>query len=159
MTTLFNSGSANIYSSELGEFVREDHAHFAQILRDFKDTYSLEYIPLRERKTLEDRAKPWRIIDSPRNGKPPYIVRYLSEEDMREPHKVLAWLFAGDIVRHGQDAVLARIEAEETAKQLMEYKRQQEELEDRIEKIAFFATGGRDKKHTIRLGNGEKVER
>jgi len=149
--------SAQVFNSDLGEFVRDDHVRFAEILQDLKPTYSLVYIPQKDRKTPEDQQKPWAILDSPDN-QAEYVVRYLSEEEMKEPHKILAWLFDGDIVRHGAENVLARIEAEEKAKQLMEYKRREDELEDMIELGEFMMTGGRDKKHTF-THNGKKYER
>ena len=149
--------SPNVYNPDLKEFVREDHMHLAQILKDFKPTYNLVYIPQKDRSTPEEKLKPWAILDKPDNL-PEYVVRYLSEDEMKEPHKVLAWLFDGDIVRHGAENVLRRIEAEEQAKKLMELKRQEDELEDRIEIAEFFVTGGRDKKHTFTY-NGKKFNR
>ena len=77
---------------------------------------------------------------------------------MKEPHKIVAWLFHGDVVRHGADNILNRIEAEENAKKLMELKRQEDELEDRIEFGAFIMSGGRDKLHTVKH-DGKKFER
>lgn len=149
--------SSQVYNSDLGEFVSEDHIRFAQILKDLKPTYSLVYIPAKDRTTPEEKLKPWAIIDKPDNMQE-YVVRFLSEQEMKEPYKIIAWLFDGDVVRHGADNVLRRIEAEETAKQLMELKRQEDELEDRIEFGAFIASGGRDKKHTV-THNGKKFER
>jgi hypothetical protein len=149
--------SAQVFNSDLGEFVREDHVHFAQILKDLKPTYSLVYIPVKDRTTPEEKQKPWAILDSPDNL-PPYIVRYMSEQEMKEPHKIVAWLFHGDVVRHGADTILKRIEAEENAKKLMELKRQEDELEDRIEFGAFIMSGGRDKLHTVKH-DGKKFER
>lgn len=149
--------SAQVYNSDLGEFVRDDHMRFAEILQDLKPTYKLVYIPVKDRSTPEEHLKPWAILDKPENL-PEYIVRYISEEEMKEPHKILAWLFDGDIVRHGADNVLRRIEAEEQAKQLLELKRREDELEDRIEIAEFFVSGGRDKKHTFTY-NGKKYNR
>ena len=137
--------------------MREDHIRFAQILQDFKPTYSLVYIPVKDRSTPEEQQKPWAIIDKPENMQE-HVVRFLSEEEMKEPHKIIAWLFDGDVVRHGADNILRRIEAEENAKKLLELKRREDELEDRIEFGAFIATGGRDKKHTF-THNGRKFER
>jgi RNA-binding protein YhbY len=77
---------------------------------------------------------------------------------MKQPHKVLAWLFDGDVVRHGAENVLKRIESEEKAKELLKFKRQEDELEDRIEMIEFLASGGRNKLHTVQH-NGKKFER
>lgn len=149
--------SAQVFNSDLGEFVREDHVHFAQILKDLKPTYNLVYIPVKDRTTPEEKQKPWAILDRPDNM-PEYVVRYMSEEDMKQPHKIIAWLFDGDVVRHGADNILKRIEAEENAKKLMELKRQEDELEDRIEFGAFIMSGGRDKLHTVRH-DGKKFER
>jgi hypothetical protein len=131
--------------------------HLAQVLKDLKPTYNLVYIPVKDRTTPEEKQKPWAILDRPDNL-PEYVVRYISEEEMKQPHKVLAWLFDGDIVRHGAENVLKRIEAEENAKKLLNFKRQEEELEDRIDYADFLFTGGRDKKHTI-THNGKKFER
>lgn len=140
--------SAQVYNSDLGEFVSDNHKRFAEVLQDFKPTYSLVYIPKKDRTTPEDHQKPWAILDKPDNQRE-YIVRTMSDEEMKEPHKILAWLFDGDIVRHGAENVLKRIEAEENAKQLLELKRQEDNLEDRLEIIEFLASGGRDKKHTV----------
>jgi hypothetical protein len=153
----FLGQSPNVYNPDLGEFVREDHMHLAQVLKDLKPTYNLVYIPVKDRTTPEEKQKPWAILDWPDNL-PEYVVRYLSEEEMKQPHKVLAWLFDGDVVRHGAENVLKRIEAEENAKKLLDFKRQEEELEDRIDYADFLFTGGRDKKHTI-SHNGKKFER
>jgi hypothetical protein len=149
--------SPQVYNAELGEFVSDDHQRFAQVLKDLKPTYNLVYIPQKDRTTPEDHQKPWAILDKPDNQRE-YIVRTMSDEEMKEPHKILAWLFDGDIVRHGAENVLKRIEAEENAKQLMELKRQDDDLEDRIEIIEFLASGGRDKKHTVTY-NGKKFSR
>lgn len=146
-----------MYNSDLKEFVREDHIHFAQILKDLKPTYSLVYVPVKDRTTPEEKQKPWAIVDNPDNL-PEYVVRYLSEEDMKQPHKIIAWLFDGDVVRHGAENILKRIESEESAKKLMDFKRQEDELEDRIEYGSFLMSGGRNKLHTI-THEGKKFER
>lgn len=149
--------SPQVYNAELGEFVSDDHQRFAEVLKDLKPTYNLVYIPQKDRTTPQDHEKPWAILDKPDNQRE-YIVRTMSDAEMKEPHKILAWLFDGDIVRHGAENVLKRIEAEENAKQLMELKRQEDDYEDRIEMIEFLASGGRNKKHTI-THNGKKFER
>ena len=149
--------SHNVYNHYLKEFVSEDDMLFAQILKDLKPTYNLVYIPLKDRTTPEEKQKPWAILDKPDNL-PEYVVRYMSEEEMKTPHKIIAWLFEGDVVRHGAENVLKRIEAEENAKKLMDLKRQEDELEDRIEYGAFLMSGGRNKLHTVKH-NGKKFER
>jgi hypothetical protein len=149
--------SPQVYNAELGEFVSDDHQRFAEVLKDLKPTYNLVYIPQKDRTTPQDHEKPWAILDKPDNQRE-YIVRTMSDAEMKEPHKILAWLFDGDIVRHGAENVFRRIEAEENAKKLLELRRQEDDLEDRIEMIEFLASGGRNKKHTI-THNGKKFER
>lgn len=149
--------SPQVYNAELGEFVSDDHQRFAEVLKDLKPTYNLVYIPQKDRTTPEDHDKPWAILDTPDNQRE-YIVRTMSEAEMKEPHKILAWLFDGDLVRHGAENVLRRIENEEKAKQLMEFKRREDELEDMIDYADFLFTGGREKKHTV-THNGRKFER
>jgi hypothetical protein len=149
--------SAQVYNAELGEFVSDDHQRFAEVLKDLKPTYNLVYIPKKDRVAPEDHLKPWAILDTPDNQRE-YVVRTMTDEEMKEPHKILAWLFDGDLVRHGAENVLRRIENEEKAKQLMELRRREDELEDMIDYADFMFTGGRDKKHTIQH-NGRKFER
>lgn len=141
--------SANVWNSELGEFISEDHRRFAEVLRDLKPTYSLVYIPKADRTTQHDREKPWAILESPKNL-PPYIVRYLSEAEMANPQAVLGWLISGDLDRNSPQAILQQIEAEEKARQLMELKRREDELEDMLDFNTFVLSGGRDKRHNIR---------
>jgi len=146
-----------VYNSDLGEFVSDDHVRFAQVLKDLKPTYSLVYIPVSKRATPEEKKHPWAIMDKPDNLSE-YAVRFLSEEDMKAPHKVIAWLFDGDVVRHGAKNILKRIESEENAKKLLDFKRQEDDLEDRIEYGAFLINGGRNKLHTVKH-DGKKFER
>lgn len=146
------------WSSELGEFISDDHARLAAILHDYKPTLSLIYIPKKDRTTHAERVKPWAIMDSPAYL-PPHIIRFLSDEEMKNPNEILRWIFLGDLEKNRPKDVLARIEAEIAADQLMELKRREDELEDRIDHVAFLASGGREKKHTLNLGNGRKMDR
>lgn len=150
--------SAISWNSELNEFVSDDHVRLAAVLHDYKPTLSLVYIPKKDRTTPTDHLKPWAILDSPAYL-PPHIIRYLSDEEMKNPTAVLKWIFAGDLEKNRPKDVLARIEAEQAAEQLMELKWQEDDLEDRLEHVEFLASGGRDKKHTIRLDKGRKLER
>ena len=149
--------SAAVWNSDLGEFISDDHQHFAEILHDLKPTYSLVYIPKNERVTADDRSKPWAILED-RPGKPPYIVRYLTEVEMNRPQEVLSWLLEGDLDRNRPVDVLARIEARENAERLMAMKRREAELEDIISFGSFVASGGRDKLHTFHH-NGQTYRR
>lgn len=152
-------GSSPIsWNSDLNEFISDDHAHLAAILNDYKPTLSLVYIPKKNRVTLAEQAKPWAIMDSPAYL-PPHIIRFLSDEEMKNPQAILKWIFLGDLEKNRPQDVLARIEAEQAADELMALKRQEDQLADTMDHMAFVASGGRERKNTLNLGNGRKVNR
>lgn len=135
--------SSMVYNSELGEFIDDRHVHLAQILKDYKDTYELVYIPKAKRDATD--TKPWAILEHhPKTGS--HVVRYLSEVEMNDPAGVLEWIFNGDLDRHRPQDVFQRIINRENAEKLLEFKRQEEELEDRLDLVAAIASGGRDHK-------------
>ena len=135
MTTAL-AHSSQIWNSDLGEFVSDAHVHLAQVLNDYKPTFSLVYIPKADRDA--DDTKPWAILDSPANM-PAHIIRYLSDQEMQRPAEVLAWIFEGDLDKHRPDDVFARMELKRQAEELMNLKKQEEELADHYELIEFAA--------------------
>jgi len=135
MSTTLNQ-TANVWNSDLGEFISDAHAHLAQILQDYKPTFSLVYIPKKDRD--ETDVKPWAILDSPANM-PPHIIRYLTDAEMQRPAEVLAWIFEGDLDKHRPDDVFARMELKRQAEELMNLKKQEEELADHMDLIEFAA--------------------
>lgn len=153
MATSFAS-SAQVWSPERGEFISQDHQRFAEILSDYNPNLSLVYIPMKERQPGD--TKPFAILEV-RQGFQPVIIRYLSETEMLHPEQILAWVFDGDVARHGVNTIMDRIEHAEAAQKLMELKRQEDEIQDRIELSTFLLTGGRDRKNTVKH-NGKKFE-
>lgn len=156
-TTTALTNDPQVWNSDHGQFVNDNHRRFAEILSDFKATYSLVFIPEVDRTSPEDHAKPFAILDSP-EGVPPYIVRYITAKEMEQPEKIIAWLFMGDTVRHGAENVFNRIQAEEDAKKLMEMKNREDELEDMAEFAEFLLEGGSSKLHTFKH-NGKVYNR
>lgn len=142
--------SGQVWNSERGEFISTEHQAFAGILKDYNPCLSLVYIPMNDR---GDRDQfPFAILeDAP--GKEPYIVRYMTEEQMLHPEDVLTWLFEGDLRRHRPGDILTRIELREKAQELLKLKKREEELEDIADRGVFAATGGRDKLHTFKIGD------
>lgn len=139
--------SAMVYSSELGEFIDDRHVHLARILKDYKDTYELVYIPKKDRDASD--TKPWAILEHhPKTGS--HVVRYLSEVEMDDPAGVLEWIFNADLDRHRPQDVFQKIINRENAEALLKLKAEEEDLEDRLELAAFIGSGGRDKKHWFR---------
>lgn len=138
---------ASVWNSELGEFIDDRHVHLAQMLHDYKSTYALLYIPKKDRDATD--TKPWCIVeDHPVTGK--HIVRYLTELEMNDPVSVMEWIFNADLDRNRPQDVFQRIQNREAAQQLFELKRQEEELEDRLDLVANLAVGGRDGKSFYR---------
>ena len=133
MDTTLNR-SSTVWNSDLGEFISDKHAHLAQILADYKPTLSLVYIPKKDRDATD--VKPWAILETPANNKP-YIVRYLTDQEMEKPNEVLAWIFEGDLDKHRPGDVFAKMEAKRIAQELLDHKKQEEELADFHDKIEF----------------------
>jgi hypothetical protein len=136
--------SATVWNSDLGEFINEKHAHLAQVLQDYKNTLSLVYIPKQQRDATD--TKPWAILDSPANMAP-HIVRYLTDKEMEDQAAVLTWIFEGDLSKHRPDDVFAKMEAKRAAEELMNLKKQEEDLADYLDLFEFAA---KTNKHTWR---------
>lgn len=128
--------SSVVWNSDLGEFVSDKHAHLAGILQDYKPTLSLVYIPKKDRTATD--TKPWAILDSPANM-PQHIIRYLSDAEMEKPQEVLSWIFEGDLDKHRPGDVFAKMEAKRMAQELLDLKKQEEDLADFHDKIEFAA--------------------
>lgn len=154
MTQLFGTQGMT-YDSELGEFISDSHVHLAAVINDFNPDLHLVYIPKKDQTAFE---KPWAIVErSLHFGE--HIIRYLSDEEMKNPSAVLAWLFNGDQRHNDTKSILQRIENEATAQQLLDLKRREEELEDVADHMGFYLTGGRERKHTIQYDKTTKVAR
>lgn len=153
MVTLF--GSATVYDSDLGEFVSDDHVRLARVIGDYKPTLSLVYIPKKDRGATD--TKPWAILErDERFGE--HVIRYLSDDEMKRPNEILAWVFAGDQDKHDRREIIARFDLEIAADQAMKMQRDLDERADMQEKVAFLAGGGRDKRHFVRH-NGKTFRR
>jgi len=146
---------AGTWSSEHGEFISDAHRQLAEVVNDYNPNLYVAHVPREQGGAMEQF--PFAIIEH-RSGQEPEVIRYITTEQMMEPQKILAWIFEGDLIRHSPLTVLARMEAEDRAKELLKLKAWEEEQADREEQVAFFATGGREKHHTIRH-NGKKFER
>lgn len=146
---------AQVYDSELGEFVSDDHVRLARTINDYKPTLSLVYVPKKNRDATD--TKPWAILErDERFGE--HVIRYLSDDEMKRPNEVLAWVFAGDQDKHDKREIIARFDLETTAAQALSMQRDMDERADLMEKTAFLASGGRDKKHYLKY-NGQTFRR
>lgn len=143
--------TGQIYDSTVHDFLDSKHMRMAQILHDYDDTLSLEFIPSMDRD--ESDTKPFRIVQTPRDGRAPYIVRYLSVKDMDNPAQVLEWIWEGDFRKHNPDAIFNRLEVRRLADQLLKQRQEDDEKAERIDLLASLASGGVDHKHYYRHNN------
>jgi hypothetical protein len=141
------------YSAEHGQALDGGAQRLAEILHDYNSNFEMQFIPERAR-THED---PYRIVDNT-PGLPQSIVRYITVEDMKQPHKVLAEIFQGDLRYHTVYSILEAQELEETAAKLFDLKRQSDKADEDADLLAFQISGGSDRKHYIRHG-GQTLER
>jgi len=128
-----------------GQWVSEEFATLAEVIKDYESSLELRWIPPENRKTTNERAKPIVIWDLSKN----IPVRYLSERD--NPADVLAMLFESDN-KHGN--VLDRLDKREAALQLLEMRRQMDEAEELKDQSAFLM---RTRKNYIKF-NGKKLD-
>ena len=155
MTILFGQ-NAGTYDPTFGEFISDNHIRLAAVLHDYKPTLSLVFIPKKDR--ADGDSKPYAILErDPRFGE--HIIRYLSEDEMRRPEEILAWVFAGDQDKQSTSTILDRLDKEATAKQLLDLKQQQDDIEDASDHMSFYLSGGRQKLNYIRYNKHEKVNR
>lgn len=118
--------------TETGHWVNENYARLSEIINEYDPDVNLAWIPPEKRTAFD--LKPYAVIHhNPVNGKQ-YVLFYLSEEEIMRTESVLARIFNGD-ARNNRDP-LARLEAEERGKQLMDLKTKMEEAEERQDFIA-----------------------
>ena len=138
---------APLYSSEHREFLPSKAARLAEILHDYNPYLELLFIPSSKRDDTD--THPFAIRDnSPwRRG---YIVKHITEQEMSNPEKVLAWLFEGDLSKHSLNEIMNRELAEKAADELLRMKREQDIAEERRDLSEQIIKGGRYKKSTYR---------
>lgn len=145
---------APFYTPEYG-FLPAKAARLQEILADYNPYLSLVFVPPRDR--TEADTHPFAIQDSS-PWRPKGIVRHITEAEMENPEKILAWLFEGDLSKHSVVGVMERQRLAEDAARLMDLKRQEEARQERLELSEALITGGVNGKHYYRH-NGKTFRR
>lgn len=124
-----------VMDQENGNFVSSKVARLAEMLAAFDETLLLQYVPEQERSGLSG-ARPFRIIqDAP--GHPPYIVMYLSEDQL--DYRVIAKLEeARQFGKDGSKSLLQTLQIQEDARRLEQLKIDQEQREEAMDKARFL---------------------
>lgn len=119
------------------------YERIAEIIRDYDPDLELAWIPPSAR--LREDKEPFAIF----HNNPRYLVGTFSEDKM--DHRILAHLF---MINNQNGSVLERLEAEDRARKLLEYKNQMEEMEIAHD---FAKTVIKSKKHRFKH-NGRVYE-
>lgn len=145
----FSAGEAKIYDSTVSDFISRKHQRFAEVLADYNESLSLEFVPSMARD--EDDTKPFRIVENtPERGR--QVVKYLTERELDDPEAILLWIWEGDFRKHSPDAIFNRLEAKRLASEILKQKQEDDEREERVDLLANLVSGGRDRKHFFRHG-------
>lgn len=129
-----------------GTWVDEKFERLARVVQDYSPSYELRWIPPEHQTTLEDKAKPYVIVDTITNSPIMFAGPHST------PEQILEELFMGD---NTKGDVLARLDAHNAAVELMNMKEQMDLAEERQEYIAWLMG---TKKNYIKLSGGRKVD-
>ena len=129
-----------------GQWVDEQFERLARVVKDYDPGYALYWIPPAQRETLQDKQKPYVVVDE-RTGLP---IMWASRTDT--PDKILEELFLGD---NSKGDVLARMEAHNAAVEALKMKERMDIAEERQEYVSWLIG---TKKNFINLGGGRKVD-
>lgn len=120
--------AAMIYDTVSGEMISQKMNRIQEIIQDYDPTLRLAWIPPKERTAFD--KYPFVLIHSP-VGKPEYIAMTLKEDEVNE--SLLARLWMHDNRRNN---VLDRLEAEDAARQAIEFKQKMDAEEIRKELVS-----------------------
>jgi len=154
METTFQG--AKVWSSELGEFIDQNHVILAGMLQDYDQRFSLAYLPAANQSAF-GVYKPFQIQER-RNDGQLVAIRDLSYAEMRDPAEIMLWVARGDVARRGALTVFQEMEIKRLADEAFQERKHEEERADRREMIETLARGGRDRKHYFRH-NGKTFRR
>jgi hypothetical protein len=102
----------------------QKHERVAQIIKDYDPNLELAYIPKQERTAFD--AYPFAVVHvNPDNGYR-YVVMTCKEDEVDE--RLLAKLFMANV---DNNDVIGRLEAEDAARRLMEFKTKMEIMEEK----------------------------
>lgn len=129
-----------------GQWVDEQFERLARVVKDYDPGYALYWIPPAQRETLQEKQKPYVVVDE-RTGLP---IMWASRTDT--PDKILEELFLGD---NSKGDVLARMEAHNAAIEALKMKEKMDLAEERQEYVSWLIG---TKKNYITLPGGRKVD-
>lgn len=134
--------SAGTWDSSQGAFISSRHQRLAELLNRYNPNFSVVWVPPKDREATIQF--PFAILDST-PGLKPYVMRYLTEEQMQDPAEILAWIFEGDLSKHRPVDIARRMELRASAEALLKAKQYEEQQEEELDKLEFIARTGLNK--------------
>lgn len=114
-----------------GQMLSAEALRIAEIIYDYDPRLELAWIPPNDRLLIEEY--PYSVIYNDPSGRRDVVMR-LRETEL--DHRVLARLWETDTAKGSN--ILSAIEAEEAARQAIELKKQQDDLEEKRELAAWM---------------------
>lgn len=144
--------SDNIYDAETGQFISAQHMRVAEIIADYNPDLRVVWIPTAER--TASSPKPFGVAHFPKD-KEPYVIFFMTEEEMTNGTAVLEKLILADQGRGAGANVFSRLNAAADAAKLMKEKEQADAMAERHEmaKSMFRSTNSR-----YQLGKGRTID-
>jgi hypothetical protein len=132
------------------DFISMKHEQFDGLLHDYNPYFSCVFVPAEHRE--RDLSEFCYAIISTIPGRQPYVVRWLTDEMLNDPAKIMLWIWEGDPDRQNSNDILARLDAEEKFKRLAQMRAEAEVKEEMIDLTVAVVRGGRDRKNYFRHG-------
>jgi hypothetical protein len=134
---------------------------FMEILEQYDPgRYELQYVPEGDRQeaSLTEIVHPFRLLErTPEKGEA--VIRWITADEMRNPAKILEWIFEGDFRKHRPSEVYDKITYARKADELMKLAKQRDDAQARQDMTAFLVKGGRDRKNRVQLGRNRYFDR
>lgn len=140
-------GANHVFDAESGEFINSKFQHIAEIINDWNPELFLLWIKPKDRAPGE--THPYAIQHRPSNGNPPYIVKFVKEEEL--DHRLIAELWQMGEATKDINGYLDKLNA---AQEAIRLKEQEEELLDTLDRMhSAFASP----LHTYRLSKDKVI--
>jgi hypothetical protein len=132
-----------------GEWVNEHFARLAEVIQEYDEALTLQWIPPGQRDEEADRKNPYRIFDTRSNR----VVMFASELDT--PQDILARLWGAD---NTKNSVLENLDANNAAAEALRLKEKMDEDDLRKDFVAFLIGTKKNYINTTNPITGEKVK-
>lgn len=132
-----------------GEWVNEHFARLAEVIQEYDEALTLQWIPPGQRDEEADRKNPYRIFDTRSNR----VVMFASELDT--PQDILARLWGADNTKND---VLGNLDANNAASEALRLKERMDEDDLKKDFVAFLVGTKKNYVTTRNPITGEKVK-